>query len=135
MALARIAAGKVQVVSVNVGTAVITVGSVDGMATPDSCLVIVNGGVGDVNGDGVIGIVDVTTLIDYLLSKDETLVDLDSSDVNGDGLIDIADATSLIDYVLNGTWPWETLAKPKTKHVVDISPATVRDFINKSVSL
>ena len=135
VALARIAAGKVQVVSVNVGTAVITVGSVDGMATPDSCLVIVNGGVGDVNGDGVIGIVDVTTLIDYLLSKDETLVDLDSSDVNGDGLIDIADATSLIDYVLNGTWPWETLAKPKTKHVVDISPATVCDFINKSISL
>jgi uncharacterized protein YjdB len=135
VALARIASGRVQVVSVNAGTAVITVNSVDGTAVPDSCVVIVSGGVGDVNGDGIVGIADVTTLIDYLLSKDETTIDMESADVNGDGLVDIADATSLIDYLLIGTWPWETLANPKTKHVIDISPAAVRDFINKSASL
>ena len=135
VAVARIAAGKVQVVSVDVGTAVITVGSVDGNAVPDSCVVIVYGDVGDVNGDGIIGIADVTTLIDYLLTRDESLIDMDAADVNSDGLVDIADVTSLIDYMLNGTWPWETIARPKPKHVIDISPATVRDFINKSASL
>ena len=107
VAVARIAAGKVQVVSVNAGTAVITVASGDGKAIPDSCVVIVSGGEGDVNGDGVIGIADVTTLIDYLLTRDETLIDMDAADVNNDGLIDIADVTSLIDYILNGTWPWQ----------------------------
>lgn len=54
---------------------------------------------------GQVNIADVTALIDYLLSGDESTVDLDASDANQDGSINIADVTSLIDYLLSGAWP------------------------------
>ena len=60
---------------------------------------------GDVNADGQVNIADVTALIDYLLSGDESTVDLDASDANQDGNVNIADVTSLIDYLLSGAWP------------------------------
>lgn len=43
---------------------------------------------GDVNGDGRVGISDVTALIDLLLGG----VNNDSADVNGDGNVSIAEA-------------------------------------------
>ena len=60
--------------------------------------------VGDVDGNGSVGIADVTLLIDFILNGDTTAVDLSVSDVNGDGNVGIADATSIIDYILSGTW-------------------------------
>lgn len=59
---------------------------------------------GDVNGDGVISIADVTALIDYLLSGDATSISLENADCNQDGSVTIADVTSLIDYLLSGHW-------------------------------
>ena len=59
---------------------------------------------GDVNDDGEVGIADVTTLIDYLLSGDATGVVLEAADCNEDNEVGIADVTTLIDYILNGTW-------------------------------
>ena len=60
---------------------------------------------GDVNGDRIVNIADVTTLIDYLL--DETVPPQNyipfnymNADVNKDQAIDIADVTSLIDNLL-----------------------------------
>ena len=55
---------------------------------------------GDINADGIVGIDDVTTLIDQLLSGETT----DISDVNGDGLAGIDDVTALIDFLLSGSW-------------------------------
>ena len=55
---------------------------------------------GDINADGVVGIDDVTMLIDQLLSD----VTTDASDVNGDGLAGIDDVTALIDFLLSGSW-------------------------------
>ncbi len=57
---------------------------------------------GDVNGDGKVAIDDVTALIDYLLSGDDTGINLDNADVNGEGGITIADVTALIDILLAG---------------------------------
>lgn len=57
---------------------------------------------GDVDGDGMVGINDVTVLIDYLLSGDALAVYLSAADVDGDGLVNIADITALIDYLLSG---------------------------------
>ena len=54
---------------------------------------------GDVNNDGKVNIEDVTCLIDYLLSKDATLV-IANADINGDGTISITDLTRLIDNLL-----------------------------------
>ena len=54
---------------------------------------------GDVNGDGQVGITDITDLIDYILGAG---VDIDhlAADVNQDGTINIIDATELIDMML-----------------------------------
>ena len=52
---------------------------------------------GDLNHDGIIGIEDVTTLIDIIISKGTPTPECD---VNQDGRVDIADVTDLIDIIL-----------------------------------
>lgn len=59
---------------------------------------------GDVDGDGNVGIGDVSTLIDYLLSGNATGVNLAAADVDGNGNVDIGDVSVLIDYLLSGHW-------------------------------
>lgn len=59
---------------------------------------------GDVNGDNVVNIADVTALIDYLLSQDATGVDLNAADCDQDQNVNIADVTALIDYLLSQSW-------------------------------
>ena len=67
---------------------------------------------GDVDGDGVVNIADVTTLIDYLLSGDASLIVVENADTENNGSIAISDVTALIDYLLSGSWP---AAAPKTE--------------------
>ena len=57
---------------------------------------------GDVDGDGVVGIADITDLIDMLLNGDVSIETCPAADVDGDGIIGIADITELIDTLLNG---------------------------------
>lgn len=54
---------------------------------------------GDLDGDGILGISDITLLIDVLLdgNGDPSIYDID-----GDGLVGISDVTTLIDMLLNG---------------------------------
>ena len=59
---------------------------------------------GDVNGDGELGIADVTALINYLLTGDTTGISPDGLDCNQDGEVGIADVTALIHYLLTGNW-------------------------------
>ncbi|MBQ6078938.1 MAG: agmatine deiminase family protein [Muribaculaceae bacterium] len=59
---------------------------------------------GDVNDDGHVSIADVTALIDYLLSGDATVINIDAANCNQDNETSIADVTALIDYLLSGTW-------------------------------
>ena len=56
---------------------------------------------GDVDGNGIVSISDVTTLIDYLLSGNSDLIDTKGADVDGDGYISISDVTALIDKLLS----------------------------------
>lgn len=56
---------------------------------------------GDVNGDGTVGIDDVTVLIDMLLNN-QLPADLSNVDCDLDGQMTIADVTALIDYLLIG---------------------------------
>ena len=55
---------------------------------------------GDVNGDAYVSIMDVNSLINYLLSGDPTDLCLMNADVSEDGKISIADVTSLINMLL-----------------------------------
>ena len=59
---------------------------------------------GDVNNDGEVNIGDVTALINYLLSGDASVVNLQAADCNQDGNILIGDVTALINYLLSHTW-------------------------------
>ena len=59
---------------------------------------------GDINGDGAVDIVDVTALIDYLMTTDASAIDQDMADCDLDGEIGISDVTALIDYLLVGSW-------------------------------
>jgi surface protein len=56
---------------------------------------------GDVNGDGIVNIADVSDLVDYLLSG-ETIPECADCDQNG--VVGIADVSVLVDYILSGTW-------------------------------
>ena len=55
---------------------------------------------GDVNHDKLLNITDVTVLINYLLTDDESMVCLICADVNGDEVISISDVTDLINKLL-----------------------------------
>ena len=59
---------------------------------------------GDADGDGVVGIADVTTLVDFILSGDLSTIVWENSDVDEDGDVTIADVTGLVDYILSGEW-------------------------------
>ncbi len=55
---------------------------------------------GDINGDGIVNVTDVTALINTILgtaSYDEALCDL-----NGDGVVNVTDVTALINLILSG---------------------------------
>ena len=58
------------------------------------------GPAGDLNGDGVLSIGDVTLMVDLLLQGAGASVA--NGDVNGDGIVSIGDVTSLIDILLAG---------------------------------
>lgn len=56
---------------------------------------------GDVDGDGEIGVSDVTSLVDLLLAGELRQLNHEAADVDGDGMIGISDVTTLVDELLN----------------------------------
>ena len=59
---------------------------------------------GDVDGNGTVGIADVTALIDYILSNNSELINVAAADCDQNGIVGIADVTALIDFILSGNW-------------------------------
>lgn len=57
--------------------------------------------VGDVNGDGRISISDLVDLIDYLLSGNDSWIQLDQANFDDDGVISIGDVSELIDILIS----------------------------------
>lgn len=57
---------------------------------------------GDTNGDGLVNISDVTSLIDYLLAGCQTSFHTENADMTDDGDINISDVTAMIDFLLTG---------------------------------
>ena len=56
---------------------------------------------GDVNGDHVLSIADVTALINYLLNGHTSVIYTANADVNQDYNISISDVTNLINRLLS----------------------------------
>ena len=86
-----------RVTALGVGTAVVTATTMDGSNLSATCNFRVITDPGDVSGDGVINIKDVTDLINLLLTGDEPPA---AADVNGDGVVSIKDVTDLINTLL-----------------------------------
>lgn len=59
---------------------------------------------GDADGDGSVGINDVTKIIDYLLNGNESSINLTAADADCDGRVAISDVPALIDYLLSKSW-------------------------------
>ncbi len=55
---------------------------------------------GDINMDGEVDVIDVTTLVDYILKNNPSPCDVDACDVNENGEVDVADVTYLVDIIL-----------------------------------
>ena len=55
---------------------------------------------GDVDGDGIVGIGDVSALIDYLLNNNSP-INAANADVDQNGSVNIGDVSALIDYLLS----------------------------------
>jgi len=56
--------------------------------------------IGDMDGDGVVGVDDVTALIALILSGDTSTVNVDVLDMDGDGVLGVDDVTALINVIL-----------------------------------
>lgn len=69
-------------------------------AQPNTSCTVSTGIIGDVNGDGDRTIADVTALINYLLTDNDSLIKILLSDVNSDGHVSISDVTALIQHLL-----------------------------------
>ena len=66
---------------------------------PVSLLVLDNNGLlGDVNGDGVLNILDVVTLINIILDNDDYIL---AGDMNQDGALDVLDIVTLVNIILS----------------------------------
>lgn len=59
---------------------------------------------GDVNGDGIIDVADVTVLIAFILGNEADNFVLAAANCDGHSDIDVADVTLLINYILSGSW-------------------------------
>ena len=59
---------------------------------------------GDVDNDNSVSIADVSALIDYLLSGDESGINYQAADCDQSGDVGISDVSALIDYLLSGHW-------------------------------
>ena len=88
------------------GTLLVPTASVEAYKSADgwSNFVNIKGiSIGDADGDGVLTVADVTSIIDYILSGDPGSFYSINADIDGDGVVGIGDVTAIIDMLLSET--------------------------------
>ena len=73
----------------------------DGKTTANAT--VINYIPGDINGDGIVNMKDVTRLVNYLNDNEAYEVIKKALDVNGDGVVSIKDVTRLVEYLNDNT--------------------------------
>ena len=58
---------------------------------------------GDINGDGVVSVSDVTSLVNYILGDADEGTLVENADLSGDGIISVTDVTALVNLILHGS--------------------------------
>lgn len=84
---------------------------------------------GDTNYDLDINVIDVTTIIEYILNGDIKPFNAKSADIDGNGTINIVDVESLIDIIL------ERYQAPADKVAADSDDALVAELTDDGLSL
>ena len=77
------------------GEITISSNSQSAVTIPVSMLVVDDGLLGDVNGDGVLNVLDVVSLVNIILNGDEYILE---GDMNQDGALDVLDIVTLVNY-------------------------------------
>jgi len=81
------------------GEITISSNSQSAVTIPVSLLVLDNNGLlGDVNGDGVLNVLDVVTLVNIILNNDDYIL---AGDMNQDGALDVLDIVTLVNIILS----------------------------------
>ena len=81
------------------GEITISSNSQSAVTIPVSLLVLDNNGLlGDVNGDGVLNVLDVVTLVNIILNNDDYILE---GDMNQDGALDVLDIVTLVNIILS----------------------------------
>ncbi len=57
---------------------------------------------GDANGDGVVDLLDVMTIVQYFAGDDPDPFHFDNADINQDGIIDLLDVIAIIELIASG---------------------------------
>ncbi|MBO4814578.1 MAG: leucine-rich repeat protein [Muribaculaceae bacterium] len=85
---------------------------------------------GDANNDGTVDVLDVTTIINYILGKNPDPFVFNAANVNGDAEVDVMDITLVINYILTNTTETVLRAKnhavPVTTDGVEVKPFAVK---------
>ena len=55
---------------------------------------------GDVNSDGIINVIDIVNLVNYILGSGNT-INVDAADFNEDGVINVIDIVNLVNFILS----------------------------------
>lgn len=92
--------------TMGLGSATIIAMTTDGSNLCATCTVtVINPSIlGDVNGNGMVNMDDLTALINYLLTDNATGIDLENADVDDSGNVGMDDLTKLINYLLTNHW-------------------------------
>jgi hypothetical protein len=80
------------------GVITISSNSQSAVTIPVSLLVLDNGLLGDVNGDGLLNVLDVVTLVNIILNNDDYIL---AGDMNQDGALDVLDIVTLVNIILS----------------------------------
>lgn len=56
--------------------------------------------IGDVNKDGFITVSDITSLGQYLIDNDDTVINKAAADANGDGEVTVGDITTIATMII-----------------------------------
>ena len=108
-----------KVTAKQVGSSVITARIKNTSLSASYTIMVVQGLRGDVNGDGVVNISDVTALITLLLNG--TAANNPLCDVNGDGQMTVSDITTLLTMLLNGERKVGDVNNDGLVNVVDVT--------------
>ena len=80
------------------GEIIISSNSQSVVTIPVSLLVADNDLLGDVNGDGLLNVLDIVSLVNIILNGDEYI---SSGDMNQDGSLDVLDIVTLVNIILS----------------------------------